>query len=307
MVEFLTTFWEIILSVSNKLLDAAFTFMTSSPDAVNSKSWTMVKSLDVVFVAVACSLTALLFLISFCSNCIDIKQDMRPEVLVKLFIKVAVTEYFVSNSLDILSALIKSANGLVSLIVSGVRGSDAVSIKALGYLIQKNGWSAAIINSSDQIKTAAENMDIIPQIFYTLFVCVAGVVVVGVALSLFIIAVKRYVKILLAICYGSFAFATMAGGNSAISSTLPTFIKYFLGILLEGASFVMSMYIAVCFTGNGNGLIGSNGAVEIFATYADGMSGGFQVLFNIILSYIFVMTVVKLSQELAQKALGLGG
>ena len=60
--------------------------------------WAAIEKINPVFVAVGSSLVVLFFVIGFCAESVDIKEDMRFETILRMLIRVGIAEWFVTNN-----------------------------------------------------------------------------------------------------------------------------------------------------------------------------------------------------------------
>ena len=81
----------------------------------------------------------LFFVIGFCSESIDIREEMRFEVILRLLIRVGLAEWFVANNVTIMKAFFTSIGNLVNLLSAGsytelvIDSTQADVIKDLGF------------------------------------------------------------------------------------------------------------------------------------------------------------------------------
>lgn len=79
------------------------------------------------------------FVIGFCSESIDIREEMRFEVILRLLIRVGLAEWFVANNVTIMKAFFTSIGNLVNLLSAGsytelvIDSTQADVIKDLGF------------------------------------------------------------------------------------------------------------------------------------------------------------------------------
>ena len=66
--------------------------------------WAVIEGIEPVFVAVGSSLVVLFFVIGFCSESIDVKDEMRFESIFRMLIRLGLAEWFVANNVTIMKA-----------------------------------------------------------------------------------------------------------------------------------------------------------------------------------------------------------
>ncbi len=99
----------------------------------------MIAGIEPIFVAVGSSLVVLFFVIGFCSESIDIREEMRFEVILRILIRLGLAEYMVANNVTIMKAFFTSIGSLVGLLSAGnttelkIAEEQAEVIKNLGF------------------------------------------------------------------------------------------------------------------------------------------------------------------------------
>jgi hypothetical protein len=59
--------------------------------------WAAIEKINPLFVAVGSSLVVLFFVIGFCAESVDIKEDMRFETILRMLIRVGISEWLVNQ------------------------------------------------------------------------------------------------------------------------------------------------------------------------------------------------------------------
>lgn len=112
----------VIFAFWNNQVSLVFALLGQSPTAFkDGKPWEVIEGLEPVFVAVGSSLVVLFFVIGFCSESIDIREEMRFEVILRILIRLGLAEYLVANNVTIMKAFFQSVGALVGLIAEGDR------------------------------------------------------------------------------------------------------------------------------------------------------------------------------------------
>ena len=156
---------------------------------------------------IALQLVVVFFLIGFCSTAMDLREQLNFENILKLFIKIGITQYFVIQCTNLTWELYS--------LVIGIINSISVPLVAPGVA---------------EISTAVYDMtDTSAMVF--LFVAVFYLIIcLGTTVMLMYMALSRMFKISFAEIYGPLAFSTIASGNRHISDILPTYIKYIMSL-----------------------------------------------------------------------------
>lgn len=266
---------EIVFGFWNSQVNLVFSLLGQSP--VNFKGggpWAVVESMEPVFVAVGSSLVVLFFVIGFCSESVDIREEMRFEVILKMLIRLGLAEWLVVNNVTFMKAVFTSVGNLVNLLSAGqyttliIDSTQADIIKGLGF-----GESLIML-----ILAALLSVIIIICGFFMIYT-----------------VYFRFLKIMVIVPIGSIAFATLAG-NRNVSHTAGSYAKYFLSVVFEAVT--MALAIILC-----NAFI-SSGLPAFIGSYADWAK---TLIYLCEMTFTIALTVgsVKGAQSLTSKALGL--
>lgn len=198
---------EMVFGFWNNQISLVFSMLGQSP--VNFKGggpWAIIEGIEPIFVAVGSSLVVLFFVIGFCSESVDVKEEMRFESILRMLIRLALAEWFVANNVTIMKAFFSTIGNLVNALSAGttvqlsIDSTQADVIKNLGF-----GESLVML---------------ILAALLSIIVIICGFFVIYTVYF-------RFLKILIIVPLGALAFSTM-GGNRAVSHTVVTYCKYFL-------------------------------------------------------------------------------
>ena len=266
---------EAVFGFWNYQVTLIFSMLGESPvNFKNGGPWAVVERVQPIFVAVGSALVVLFFVIGFCSESVDIKEEMRFEVILRMLIKLALAEYFVANSVTIMKSFFTSIGNWVGLLSAGttsrlvINSTQANIIKGLGF-----GESLIML-----ILAALLSIIIIICGFFMIYT-----------------VYFRFLKLLVIVPLGSIAFSTM-GGNRTVSHTVVTYCKYFLSVCFEAVT--MALAIMVC-----NAFINA-GLPAFTGSYTDWAK---TLIYLCEMTFSIALTVgcVKGAQSLTSKAFGL--
>ena len=252
-----------------------FSMLGQSPVGFKGGSpWAMIESVQPVFVAVGSSLVVLFFVIGFCSESVDIREEMRFEAILRMLIRLILAEWLVANNVTIMKAFFTSAGNLVNLLSSGsyttlsINSAQADIIKGLGF-----GESLIML----------------------ILAAVLSVIVIICGFFMIYTVYFRFLKIMVMVPIGSIAFATLAG-NRNVANTAGAYAKYFLSVVFEAVT--MALAIMLC-----NAFINA-GLPAFVGGYADWAQ---TLIYLCEMTFAIALTVgsVKGAQSLTSRALGL--
>ena len=266
---------EMVFGFWNNQISLVFAMLGQSP--VNFKGggpWAAIEAVNPVFVAVGSSLVVLFFVIGFCSESVDIREEMRFEVIFRMLIKLALAEWFVANGVTIMKAFFATIGNLVNTLTAGS-----------GTVLSINSTQAEIIR----------NLDFGEGLVMLILAVLLSVIILICGFFMVYNVYFRFLKLLVIVPIGSIAFATM-GGNREVSHTAVTYCKYFLSVCFEAVT--MALAIVVC-----NAFINA-GLPAFTGSYADWTQ---TLIYLCEMTFTVALTTgsVKGAQNLTSRALGL--
>lgn len=266
---------EMVFGFWNHQVSLVFSMLGQSPVGFKGGSpWAMIESVQPVFVAVGSSLVVLFFVIGFCSESVDIREEMRFEAILRMLIRLILAEWLVANNVTIMKAFFTSAGNLVNLLSSG-------------------SYTTLSINSAqaDIIKGLVFGESLIMLIL----AAVLSVIVIICGFFMIYTVYFRFLKIMVMVPIGSIAFATLAG-NRNVANTAGAYAKYFLSVVFEAVT--MALAIMLC-----NAFINA-GLPAFVGGYADWAQ---TLIYLCEMTFAIALTVgsVKGAQSLTSRALGL--
>jgi hypothetical protein len=259
----------------NNQISLVFALLGESP--VNFKGggpWAVISGIEPIFVAVGSSLVVLFFVIGFCSESVDIREEMRFEVILRMLIRLGLAEWFVANNVTIMKAIFTSVGNLVGLLSAG----NTVELKI-----------------AEEQAEIIENLGFAESLIMLIITALLSIMIIICGFFLIYTVYFRFLKLLIIVPLGSIAYSTM-GGNRMVANTAVTYSKYFLSVVLEAV--VMALAILVC-----NALVNS-GLPSFTGDYADWAQ---TLIYLCEMTFTIALTVgtVKGAQGLISKALGL--
>ncbi len=259
----------------NNQVSLVFALLGQSP--VNFKGggpWAVIEGIEPIFVAVGSSLVVLFFVIGFCSESVDVREEMRFEVILRMLMRVGIAEWLVANNVTIMKAFFTSVGNLVGLLTSGT--APTLSIDS---------------TQADIIK----DLDFGPSLVMLILAALLSIIIIICGFFLIYTVYFRFLKILIIVPMGAIACSTLSG-NRTVSHSAVTYFKYFLSVVLEAVT--MALAIIIC-----NAFVNA-GLPEFTGSYADWAQ---TLIYLCEMTFTIAMTVgsVKGAQNLTSRALGL--
>lgn len=265
----------VVFGFWNNQISLVFDLLGQSPTAFKGGGpWDVISGIEPIFVAVGSSLVVLFFVIGFCSESVDIREEMRFEVILRMLIRLGLAEYMVANNVTIMKAFFTSVGNLVGLLTEG-KGTKLTIAKEQAEIIQDLGFGESLI--------------------MLILAAILSLIVIICGFFLLYTVYFRFLKLLIIVPIGSIAFSTM-GGNRMVSHTAVTYCKYFLSVTFEAVT--MALAIIVC-----NAFINA-GLPSFTGNYADWAK---TLIYLCEMTFTIALTVgsVKGAQSLTSKVLGL--
>lgn len=266
---------EMVFGFWNKQISLVFALLGQSPESFKGGGpWGAIEKINPVFVAVGSSLVVLFFVIGFCAESVDIKEDMRFETILRMLIRVGIAEWFVANNVTVMKAFFLTIGNIVNTMTPG-------SISTLK--IDKA--------QADIIKDLEFGESLVMLIIASLL----AVVIIICGFFIVYTVYFRFLKLFVIVPLGSIAFSTL-GGNRTVANTAATYAKHFLSIVFEAVT--MALAIVVCNAFINAGLPTFTGRYEPWAK---------TLIYLCEMTFSIAMTVgfVKGAQNLTSKVFGL--
>ena len=266
---------EMVFGFWNNQVSLVFALLGQSPVQFKGGGpWAIIQSINPIFVGVGSSLVVLFFVIGFCSESVDVKEDMRFEVILRLLIRLALAEWFVANCITIMKAFFTSIGNWV---------------KAL------SANSSAILKINSEEAEVIKNLGFGESLLMLILASLLAIIIIICGFFLIYTVYFRLLRLLVIVPIGAIAFSTM-GGNRTVSNTVVTYCKYFLCVCFEAVT--MALAIIIC-----NAFINA-GLPTFTSTYADWTQ---TLIYLCEMTFAIALTVgsVKGAQTLTSKVFGL--
>ena len=266
---------EMVFAFWNNQVSLVFAMLGQTPaEFKGGGPWNAIMSVQPIFVAVGSSLVVIFFVIGFCSESVDIKEEMRFEVILRMLIRLAISEWFVVNSITIMKAFFTSIGNWVKTLSSG--SSATLSI---------NSTEAEVI----------KNLGFGEGLLMLILASLLAIIIIICGFFLIYTVYFRFLRLLVIVPMGAVAFSTMSG-NRTVSHTMVTYCRYFLAVCFEAVT--MALAIIVC-----NAFINA-GLPTFTSSYADWTK---TLIYLCEMTFAIALTVgsVKGAQNLTSKVFGL--
>ncbi len=240
--------------------------------------WTVIQDINGALQAIGCALLVLFFVMGIVKTCSSFTELKKPEMVFKCFIRFVLAQAAVTHGMELMTALFKVAQGMISTIMtaSGLSAltdttlpSEMVTIiEDVGFLESIPLWAITLLGS--------------------LFIWVLSLIMILTVYS-------RFFKLYLATAIAPIPMASFAGQPS--SSIGVAFLKSYAAICLEGCIIVLACVIFSAFATTPPAI-------------ADDTLAAATIVWNYVGELIFNMLVlvgcIKMSDRLIRELMGLG-
>ena len=266
---------QMVFGFWNNQVSMVFALLGQSPVSFKGGGpWALVQGVEPVFVAVGSSLVVLFFVIGFCSESVDVREEMRFEVILRMLIRLGLAEWLVANNVTIMKAFFNTVGNLVNALSAGNYTTLTIN-SAQAQVIKDLGFGEGLI--------------------MLILAALLSVIVIICGFFMIYTVYFRFLKIMIIVPIGSIAFSTLAG-NRNVANTASAYAKYFLSVVFEAVT--MALAIMLC-----NAFI-SAGLPSFTGSYSDWAK---TLIYLCEMTFTIALTVgsVKGAQSLTSKALGL--
>ena len=267
------------LGTWNGKLAEIWTLLSTTPENFKGGGvWTVMQDINGALQAIGCALLVLFFVMGIVKTCSSFTELKKPEMVFKCFIRFVLAQAAVTHGMELMTALFKVAQGMISTIMtaSGLSALTDTTLPAemvtiiedVGFLESIPLWAITLLGS--------------------LFIWVLSLIMILTVYS-------RFFKLYLATAIAPIPMASFAGQPS--SSIGVAFLKSYAAICLEGCIIVLACVIFSAFATTPPAIADDTlAAATIVWNYVG------EVLFNMLV----LVGCIKMSDRLIRELMGLG-
>ena len=264
------------LATWNGKLQEIWQLLLTSPEAFRGGSiWSIIVNVHDALKATGFALLVLFFVMGVVKTTTNFSELKRPEHAVRLFIRFAIAKAVVTYGMDLMLAVFRVAQGVVSSI-AGSLGSASGMLAALPAEVE-----AAIAQASFWESIPLWIVTLLGSLLITILSFIIIMTVYG-----------RYFSLYMYAAIAPIPLAAFAGESTAQIGV--QFLKSYAGVCLQGAIIVLACVIFTAFAAAPPAVTGS-GVVQLVWNYIA------ELVFNLLV----LVGAVKLSERLCKEMLGL--
>ncbi len=240
--------------------------------------WTVIQGINGALQAIGCALLVLFFVMGIVKTCSSFTELKKPEMVFKCFIRFVLAQAAVTHGMELMTALFKVAQGMISTIMtaSGLSALTDTTLPA-------------------EMVTIIEDVGFLESIPLWAITLLGSMFIWVLSLIMILTVYSRFFKLYLATAIAPIPMASFAGQPS--SSIGVAFLKSYAAICLEGCIIVLACVIFSAFASTPPAI-------------ADDTLAAATIVWNYVGEVIFNMLVlvgcIKMSDRLIRELMGLG-
>lgn len=265
------------LETWNSKLTEIWTIVTESPE--NFKGgiiWDAIKNIYGGMQAVGFALLVLFFVIGVMKTCGSLTEVKRPEHALKLFLRFAIAKIVVTYGMDLMLAIFKISQGIVSkiMIISNVTGSTDSTLPSV-------------------MVKAIEECSFFESIPLWAVTLIGGLVVMVLSFVMIMTVYGRFFKLYLYTAIAPIPLSTFAG--EPVQNVGKSFLKSYTAVCLEGTIIVLSCIIFSLFASS----------PPVVDTNAAAVTQVWKYIAELIFNMLVLVGTIKISDRVVREMMGL--
>ena len=267
------------LGTWNEKLAEIWTLLSTSPENFKGGAvWSVMRDINGALQAIGCALLVLFFVMGIVKTCSSFTELKKPEMVFKCFIRFVLAQAAVTHGMELMTALFKVAQGMISTIMTA-SGMSALTDTTL----------------PSEMVTIIEDVGFLESIPLWAITLLGSMFIWVLSLIMILTVYSRFFKLYLATAIAPIPMASFAGQPS--SSIGVAFLKSYAAICLEGCIIVLACVIFSAFASTPPAIADDTlAAATIVWNYVG------EVLFNMLV----LVGCIKMSDRLIRELMGLG-
>lgn len=265
------------LDTWNSKLNEIWTLVSTSPDTFKGGTiWNVIVNIHGALQAIGLGLLVLFFVVGVMKTCGSFAEVKKPEHALKLFIRFAIAKGVVTYGLELMMAVFKIIQGVVSTIINSA---------GLGGATQATLPQAMI----DAINSCSF-FELIPLWAVTL---IGGLFVTVISFIMILSVYGRFFKLYLYTAIAPIPLSTFAGEPT--QSVGKNFLKSYCSVCLEGAIIVLACVIFSLFASS----------PPVVDTNASAVTMVWKYIGELVFNMLVLVGTIKASDRIVREMMGL--
>lgn len=265
------------LDTWNSKLSEIWSLITQTPEIFKGGAiWNVIKNIHGTLQAIGFALIVLFFIVGVAKTCGSLTEVKRPEHALKLFIRFAIAKIVVTYGMDLLLAIFKICQGIISTI-----------IKTAGL-----GTATKTVLPSEVI-SAVESCGFFESIPLWAVTLIGGLFITILSFIMILTVYGRFFKLYLYTALAPIPLSTFAGETT--QNVGKSFLKSFCAVCLEGAIIVLSCIIFSLFAST----------PPVVDATATAVTQVWKYIGELIFNMLVLVGTIKLSDRVVREMMGL--
>lgn len=265
------------LDTWNDKLTEIWQIITQSPELFKGGSiWQVILKINGAVEAIGLALLVLFFVIGVVKTCSSLADVKKPEHALKLFVRFAIAKAVVTYGLDLMLAIFKIVQGLMSTIME-TAGLGAITKTVL----------------PQEIITAVKDCGFFESIPLWAVTLIGGLFVTVLSFIMILTVYGRFFKLYLYTAIAPIPLSTIAGEPT--QRICASFLKSFTAVCLEGAIIVLSCIIFSLFASS----------PPVVDTTASAVTQVWKYIGELIFNMLVLVGTIKMSDRVIREMIGL--
>lgn len=265
------------LDTWNSKLAEIWTLISQSPEAFKGGTiWQVILKINGAVQAIALALLVLFFVVGIIKTCGSFTEVKKPEHALKLFLRFAIAKGVVTYGLELMLAIFKIVQGLMSTIMttSGIGGATKTILP-------------------DAIVSAIDSCGFFESIPLWAVTLIGGLFITVLSFIMILTVYGRFFKLYLYTAIAPIPLSTFAGEPT--QNVGKSFIKSFSAVCLEGAIIVLSCIIFSLFASS----------PPVVDTNAAAVTQVWKYIGELIFNMLVLVGTIKMSDRVVREMMGL--
>ena len=265
------------LNTWNSKLADIWNLVTQTPETFKGGTiWNVIKNIHGGMQAIGLALLVLFFVVGVMKTCGSLTEVKKPEHALRLFIRFAIAKIVVTYGMDLMLALFRISQGIVSKIMS----------------ISKITGATNTTLPSQMIK-AIEDCGFFESIPLWAVTLIGGLVVTVLSFIMIMTVYGRFFKLYLYTAIAPVPLATFAGEPT--QSIGKSFLKSYSAVCLEGVIIVLSCIIFSLFSSS----------PPVVDTSAAAVTQVWKYIGELVFNMLVLVGTIKMSDRVVREMMGL--
>ena len=265
------------LNTWNEKLAEIWQLITQSPENFKGGAiWGVIQNIHGALQAVGLALLVLFFVVGVMRTCGSLAETKRPETALKLFIRFALAKGVVTYGLELMMALFRIVQGVISTIMNSAGFSSA----------QQTVLPSEIVN-------AVEDCGFFESIPLWAVTLIGGLIITVLSFVMIMTVYGRFFKLYLYAAIAPIPLSTFAGEPT--QNVGRSFLKSYAAVCLEGAIIVLACIIFSYFAATPPTVNSGAAAVTMVWSYIG------ELVFNMLV----LVGAVKMADRVVREMMGL--